>query len=119
MTFATMFQLDYFIFKIKLWKLPIKLFNLLYWYTVECIFQLCGSFAKNIRHQQCFQVEIPTILINNVKHVSIKGSILKYFWHLRFFSWHIVKTLTNFQLFWMMKCTKGWMKYSLATIYFN
>jgi hypothetical protein len=40
MTFATIFQLDFFNLKIKLWKLPIKLIRLLYWYIVESIFQL-------------------------------------------------------------------------------
>ncbi len=40
MTFATMFQLDFFNLKIKLWRLPIKLIRLLYWYIVESIFQL-------------------------------------------------------------------------------
>jgi hypothetical protein len=42
MTFVTMFQLDFFNFKIKLWQLPIKLICLLYWYIVESIFQLLG-----------------------------------------------------------------------------
>jgi hypothetical protein len=42
MTFATMFQLDFLIFKIELWKLPIKSICLLYWHIVESIFQLCG-----------------------------------------------------------------------------
>jgi len=42
MTFAIMFQLDFKILKIKLWKLPIKLIRLLYWYIVESIFQLHG-----------------------------------------------------------------------------
>jgi hypothetical protein len=42
MTFATMFQLDFFNFKIKLWKLPIKLIHLLCLYIIESIFQLCG-----------------------------------------------------------------------------
>jgi len=32
------------------------------------------SFAEYSRHQQCFQVELPTMLVNNVKHVSTKGS---------------------------------------------
>ncbi len=36
----------YFYFKIKLWKLPIKLIFLLYWYIVENIFQFAWSFAK-------------------------------------------------------------------------
>jgi hypothetical protein len=42
MTLTTMFQLDFLNFKIKLWKLPIKLICLLYWYIVERIFQLHG-----------------------------------------------------------------------------
>jgi hypothetical protein len=42
MKFATMFQLFFLNFKIKLWKLPIKLIRLLYWYIVESIFQLHG-----------------------------------------------------------------------------
>jgi hypothetical protein len=42
MTFATMFQLLFFNFKIKLWQLPIKFIHLLYWYIVENIFQLHG-----------------------------------------------------------------------------
>jgi len=50
MTFATTFELDYFNFKIKLWQLPSKLFCVLYWYIVETIFQLYGSFAKYFRH---------------------------------------------------------------------
>jgi len=40
MTFTTMFQLDFFNLKIKLWQLPIKLIRLLYWYIVESIVQL-------------------------------------------------------------------------------
>jgi hypothetical protein len=63
--------------------------------------------------------------LNNVKHVSTKGSFLKYFWHLRFFSWHTIKTLTSFKLFWMIKCirkwmikcTRGCMKYNLVCNY--
>jgi hypothetical protein len=47
MTFAIMFQLDFLNFKIKLWKLPIKLIHLLYWYIVESIFQL-GDHLPNI-----------------------------------------------------------------------
>jgi hypothetical protein len=42
MTFATMFQLDFLSFKIKLWQLLIQLICLLYWYIVESIFQLHG-----------------------------------------------------------------------------
>ncbi len=42
MTFATMYQLDFFNFKIKLWQSPIKFIHLLYWYIVESIFQLHG-----------------------------------------------------------------------------
>jgi hypothetical protein len=38
--------------------------------------------------------------------------------HLRFFNWHIIKTLTNVQLFWMIKCTRGWMKCSFVCNYF-
>jgi hypothetical protein len=51
------------------------------------------------QYQQCLQVEHPTMLINNVKHVSTKEPFSKHFWHLRFFSWHVVKTLTNVQPF--------------------
>jgi len=42
MTFATMFQLGFFNYKIKLWQLPIKLIPLLYWYIVEKKIQLGG-----------------------------------------------------------------------------
>jgi hypothetical protein len=42
MTFATVFQLDFKKFKIKLLQLPIKFIFLLYWYIVESIFQLHG-----------------------------------------------------------------------------
>jgi hypothetical protein len=42
MTFGTLFELDFFNFKIKLWQLSIKLIRLLYWYIVESIFQLHG-----------------------------------------------------------------------------
>jgi hypothetical protein len=38
MTFAIVFQLDFFNFKIKLWQLPIKLIRLLYWYIVKAFF---------------------------------------------------------------------------------
>jgi hypothetical protein len=44
MTFAIMFKLDFFNFKIKLWQLLIKLIHLLYWYIVESIFQLHGHY---------------------------------------------------------------------------
>jgi hypothetical protein len=78
MTFATMFQLKILNFKIKLWQLPIKLTCLLYWYIVENIFQLGGHIAEYSCHQQCLQVELPTMLVNNVKHVSTEESFLKY-----------------------------------------
>jgi hypothetical protein len=42
MTFATIFQLDFLDFKIKLWKFPIKLIHLLCWYIIENIFQMHG-----------------------------------------------------------------------------
>jgi hypothetical protein len=59
MTFATMFQLDFFNFKIKLWQLPIKFIHLLYWYIVESIFQQCGH--------------LPNILgINNVSKLNFQ-----------------------------------------------
>jgi hypothetical protein len=35
------------------------------------------SFAKYSQYQQCFQVERPTVLVNSVKHVSIKGPLLR------------------------------------------
>jgi len=49
------------------------------------------------------------MLLNNVKHVSTKGSFKKYSWHLRFFDWNTIKTLTSVQLFWMIECIKKWM----------
>jgi len=52
MTFATMFELYIFNFKIKLWQLPIKLIHLLYWYIIENIFN-SWSFAEYPWHQQC------------------------------------------------------------------
>jgi hypothetical protein len=76
MTFAIVFQLDFLNFKIKLWKLPIKLIHFLYWYIVESNFQM-GGHLPNIP-SICLQVELPTMLVNNVKHVSTKGSFLKY-----------------------------------------
>jgi len=42
MTFATMSQIDFLNFKIKLWQLSIKLIRLLYWYIIKNIFQLHG-----------------------------------------------------------------------------
>ncbi len=69
---------------------------------------ICWIFSASTN----LQVELPSMLVNNVKHVSTKRSFLKYSWHLRFFNWHIVKTLTSAQLFWMIKCTRGWMKWS-------
>jgi hypothetical protein len=42
MAFATMYQLDFFILKIKLWKLLIKLIRLVYWYIIESNFQQHG-----------------------------------------------------------------------------
>jgi hypothetical protein len=42
MTFTTMFQLDFFNFKIKLWQLTIKLIRILYRYIVENTFQVHG-----------------------------------------------------------------------------
>jgi len=80
-------------------------------------FSTTMSFVEYSWHQQCLQVEFLVMLVNNVKHVSTKGSFLKYFWHLRFFSWHIVKTLTSVKLFWMIKCNRGWMKYNLVCNY--
>jgi hypothetical protein len=47
MTFATMFQLDFFNLKIKLGQLPIKSTCLLCWYIVESIFEL-GVHLPNI-----------------------------------------------------------------------
>jgi len=35
------------------------------------------SFAEYSQHQQSNQVEFPTMLINNVKHVSINGTIFE------------------------------------------
>jgi len=37
------------------------------------------SFAEYSQRQQCFQVEFPTMLINNVKHVSTNGTIFEIF----------------------------------------
>ncbi len=73
-------------------------------------FSFGWSFVEYSRHQQCLQiVECPTMLVNSVKHISIKGPFSKYFWHLRFFSWHIIKTLTTVQLFWWHhQHTYGW-----------
>jgi hypothetical protein len=86
-----------------------------------------GVEPQSILKYSMIKVEenLHTMLVNNVKHVSTKGLFLKYSWHLRFFSWHIVKTLTNVQLFWMIKCikrwmikcTKVWMKYVLVCNY--
>ncbi len=80
-------------------------------------FSTTWSFVEYSQHQQCFQVELPIMLVNNVKHVSTKWSFLKYSWHLMFFSWHTIKTLTSVQLFWMIKCSRGWMKYNLVCNY--
>jgi hypothetical protein len=62
-------------------------------------FLIGWSFVKYSWHQQCLQVEHPT-MVNNVKHVSTKGPFLKYSWHLRFFNWHTIKGLTSVQQFW-------------------
>jgi hypothetical protein len=74
MAFVIMFQLKFLNFKIKLWQLPIKLIHLLYWYIiVQKKFSTRWSFAKCSQHQQCFQVEHSTMLVNNMKHLLVIG----------------------------------------------
>jgi hypothetical protein len=63
-------------------------------------FSIRWSITEYSWRQQCLQVEHPTMLINNVKHVSTKKPFSKHFWHRRFFNWHIVKTLISVQPFW-------------------
>jgi hypothetical protein len=97
-------SIGFFNFKIKLWKLSIKLFLFTILVYSWKHFSTTWSFAEYSQHWQCLQVELLTMLVNNLKHVSIKGSFLKYSWHFMFFCWHIVKKLTSVQLFWMIKC---------------
>jgi hypothetical protein len=69
--------------------------QLLYWYIIQSTFQLGGQLSNIPNINNVSQVEHPTMLINNVKHVSTKEPFSKHFWHLRFFNWHIIKTLIS------------------------